>query len=221
GNIPILFGPIGTVTVVPPTLVIDAAEIGRITAQTLVVGDAALSGGITIADDINVDGTGPGKFNLTFFNAGSYNGAGKTLNLGDKVLTVNVSGTVSLGSITTSALTLNLTGSGGFSVDGDITLTSPGALLTVVTDGDIVRTTGTLKAESIELTSTNGSIGTGDTQRIFVDAVNLTANSASGAANVFLRAIGSVNLGGGSSSAGNTFDLIAAGNITNSAGTGT
>jgi hypothetical protein len=215
---PIEFAGAGTAIGIDP-FILDASELTNITASTLVVGDSALSGGITIVDNYDVSATsGPGQFNLTFFNAGNYNGNGKTLILGDKQLTVNVSGTVNLGNISTSAASLTFTTAGVFSIDGNIELTSAGSVLTITADGGIVRTAGTLTAGTVSLESSGGSIGTDESNRIVIDAVNLDANALG---SVFVSSTGSVNLGSDPSSAGDTFDLSAGANITNTSGTGT
>ncbi len=66
---------------------------------------------------------------------------------------------------------------------------------------------------TINLISDNGDIGTSPTSRLTLDADNLTANAANGS--VYILDTDSVNLGAGSSSAANNFDLVAAQNITN------
>lgn len=67
---------------------------------------------------------------------------------------------------------------------------------------------------TVNLTSDNGDIGVGPTSRFVIDADNLTANAANGS--VYIHDTDSVNLGAGSSSAANNFDLTAAQDISNS-----
>lgn len=67
---------------------------------------------------------------------------------------------------------------------------------------------------TINLVSDSGDIGTSPTSRLTIDADNLTANAANGS--VYIFDTDSVNLGAGSSSAANNFDVVAAQDITNS-----
>src|SRR4030095_10716337 len=185
-------------------------------ADTLEVGDVNFGGDIKIQSDYDVSGTGPGNFNLTFFNAGNYKGNPQTLTLGDKTLSINVGGTVDFGSIVSSAAALTISAAGGLNITGDLTLTSANGVLTLSTDGDILRAspTATVSAYTVVLLSTNGSIGAGVNDRVFVSATNLKANALT---NVFISEANDVNLGPDSSSAGGTFDLTAASNIFNTA----
>ncbi|MBX3074550.1 hypothetical protein KF913_11515 [Candidatus Obscuribacterales bacterium] len=66
---------------------------------------------------------------------------------------------------------------------------------------------------TVNLTSDNGDIGVGPTSRFVIDADNLTANAANGS--VYIHDTDSLNLGAGSSSAANNFDLTAAQDISN------
>jgi len=70
--------------------------------------------------------------------------------------------------------------------------------------------TGTVTAPQINLTSDNGNIGASTAARFVINATNLTANAANGS--VFIQdTTGGLNLGGGSSSALNTFDVLVTG----------
>ncbi|MBP7862563.1 hypothetical protein KA183_12845 [bacterium] len=89
----------------------------------------------------------------------------------------------------------------------------------LLASGNITNATSTatdiITAPNIILTSTNGSIGLGATERIAIAATNLTANALTANQDVFIRESNGVEITG-AQGAGRTFDLLAlTGNITN------
>ncbi|MCW5823809.1 MAG: S-layer family protein [Cyanobacteria bacterium TGS_CYA1] len=70
-------------------------------------------------------------------------------------------------------------------------------------------------AATVNLTTSNGTIGQDDTSRIQINATNLRANASGASGNVFINESDSVELAGTSAATGGTFDLSAANNITN------
>lgn len=106
------------------------------------------------------------------------------------------------GSLTLGALVNGTTSVSLRSFNSLTNLNAPAAFVTTGAGG------------TVNLTSDNGDIGVGPTSRFVIDADNLTANAANGS--VYILDTDSVNLGAGSSSAANNFDVVAAQDITNS-----
>jgi hypothetical protein len=193
--------------------ILNASIVGGLTAPTitLISGDdignvadrlniTATNLSLQAADDIHVSATG--SVNLLASSAGDIFNVLAANNLtstgaitGDNVVLRAVAGSLGLGA--------NVNGT------TDVTLRSFNGLtnlnFTTITTG---------AGGTINLISDNGDIGTSPTSRLTLDADNLTANAANGS--VYIFDTDSVNLGAGSSSAANNFNVSAAVNLTNS-----
>lgn len=201
------------------TLSLDADELSRITAGTLNVGTAAVGGGITIFGAYDVGGSGSGKYNLVFRNADFYTGTGHNLSLGDRTLDVGVGGAVKTGAASGAAATVLFAGD-TIEIDGSINLGATASLVDLSSAGSITFTAGLLAGRDVKLTSSSGSIGGPGGGRVQTEAVNLTASAATAGNSVFISDASGLNFGSGASSAGDTFDVQAAGTITTTAGSG-
>lgn len=193
--------------------IINSSIAGGLTAPTinLISGDdigsavtrlniTATNLSLTAGDDIFVNAAG--SVNLLASSAGDIFDVQAANNLtstgaitGDNVVLRAISGSLGLGA--------NVNGT------TDVTLRSFNGMtnlnFTTITTG---------AGGTINLRSDNGDIGTSPTSRLTLDADNLTANAANGS--VYIFDTDSVNLGAGSSSAANNFDVVAAQNLTNS-----
>jgi len=208
----------GTVTNVGSNggLGISTAELGQISAGTLVIGNAGRDSDINITNPLNVSGAGAGNYNLSFLSAGDFTvQGGNNITLGARNFNVNVGGNVQLDNLisaTTGNVTVNAGGNSlGFvananitTTTGDVSLTSAGAIGTGIFN---VTTTG----GDIALTATGGNIL----------ANNLTV---SGAGTVTLLASGDVNVNnltsvtGGITSTATTGINFISGNVTTTGG---
>ena len=192
--------------------IINTSIAGGLTAPTinLISGDdigsaatrlniTATNLSLTATDDIFVNATG--SVNLLASSAGDIFDVQAANNLtstgtisGDNVVLRAISGSLGLGANVNGATDVTLR-----SFNGMTNLN-----FTTITTG---------AGGTINLRSDNGDIGTSPTSRLTLDADNLTANAANGS--VYIFDTDSVNLGAGSSSAANNFDVVAAQNLTN------
>ncbi len=124
---------------------VSAAELSRITAGTLLVGDFGKNSTFTLADDIDVSGVGAGSYNLVFVTGGNYTpSAGVTIDLGTThSLSVSAQGNVSSGTVTGSTF-VNFSSSQTVSINGDVTVSSG----TIQITGATLSLTGTINAGS-------------------------------------------------------------------------
>jgi hypothetical protein len=210
---------------------VNASELSKITAGTLVIGDKLNTAGLVIQDNMNVSGTGAGDFDLTFRNGGNYTATGILINLGDRSLDVSVDGNVSSGTISANLGDIKLAGGNGITVAGDLTttgnvtlntstdgnggialqanVTSGGNLkLTTHGSGAITQTTGILTANNLHLTADNGNIGD-SSQPLNINATKLFANTTG---SVHVNEFDDLILG--NSTAGGSFSVVAGGAIT-------
>ncbi|MBX2860719.1 MAG: filamentous hemagglutinin N-terminal domain-containing protein [Vampirovibrio sp.] len=73
---------------------VSSAELGRISASTLSVGDSSLTNNITLAGNIDVSQVAgsPGSYGLSFNTGGDFIGTGRTINLGSTTNSLNFDG---------------------------------------------------------------------------------------------------------------------------------
>lgn len=133
----------------------------------------------------------------------------------DGGLSVTVSGSMQIGGVVSTGnngnLTLTATNGGAVALGANIT----GAGTTsIVADGNITRSAGTISGTSVSLTSTSGSIGTigASASAISTTTASLTANATAASQVVNIANIGAVSVG--ASAAGATFMLSSTGSVT-------
>jgi hypothetical protein len=210
---------------------VNASELSRITAGTLVIGDKQNTAGLVIQDNMNVSGTGAGNFDLTFRSGGNYTATSISINLGDRSLDVSVDGSISSGTVSANLGDIKLAGDNGIILAGDLTTTG-NVTLNTATDGNggialqanvtsgsnlkliahgsgaITQTAGTLTANNLHLTADSGNIGE-SSQPLNTNATKLLANTLG---SVYVNEFDDLVLG--NSSAGGSFSVIAGGAIT-------
>jgi YVTN family beta-propeller protein len=227
---------VGGATSSAPFFVSDSM-LASVTSGTLAVGSTSFTGGFTVANSINVSGSGAGAYNLVFNNGGNYSANGQTITLGSKSLTVNALGSVDTGSIHSGDSTVSMNGGAGVTISNTVTQGSSGSFSVTTTNGAITINNGvTITAGTINLTtsssgSSSGTISQADplaTATLNAGTINLAANGSGSGGNaisvgttngtvpVALNAVatGTVtiqNIGlvqlAGASSAGGTFSL--------------
>lgn len=209
---------------------VTAAMLQSVSADTVVIGSNSLTGGIVVADDMDISGGGGAGFNLVFHNQGDFSGSGSTMTLGDKSFTVDIFGAVtpSLGTVRggeanvvvsaaaiTVASPISVTGAGTIKLQtllsGQATLGADvggGASTTVTAGGPIVHTGGTLSANgAVSLTSNSGDIGggvPGAIGNIVIAGGDLRLQAAGSAA---ILSAGDISIGNVSVGAGQTFQV--------------
>lgn len=207
------------------------SDLANITAGTLIVGTTSQAGDFTVASNINVAGTGAGKYSLEFNTGGNYTAVGQTITLGTHTFAVNALGTLNTGTVTGGNTTVQLTGGTGMTVSGsvsatagtiDLATTDNGSItlsanvstdslstmnLTADGSGSITRTGNfTLTAGTIALASSLGDIGQLGSE-IQTSANTLSVNTGGSA---YIAESNSVSLG--ASVVSGTFNLTAATN---------
>ena len=76
-------------------LIISSSNLSQITANTLIIGSTADTGGITVAGGMTISGNAgvtAGAYNLTFYTGGNFTSAGQTITLGANNLAVIATG---------------------------------------------------------------------------------------------------------------------------------
>ncbi|MBY0451295.1 MAG: filamentous hemagglutinin N-terminal domain-containing protein [Cyanobacteria bacterium] len=189
----------GTASHTAGTFDITTTEQGLITAGTVSLGNASHTSGINLINSLNVTGTGAGRYNLVFNNAGTYSSTGTTLTLGTHTVTVNATGGLTSGTVTGSA--------GGSSISyttgGNLTLSNA-----LTADAISLTTTGTSNTLALNSAITgNNSL-----------ALSVAGNSGITQSNAFTTTALSITGGTGTINLNNTANN--ASNLTLTAGSG-
>lgn len=191
----------------------NASLVGGITAPTIILisdNDIGTAGNRLLIDAVNLSLNAQNDVFVTDSNsvnllASTAGGTFDVLATNNLTSTGAISGDVVVLRAQTGALGLGANVNGTTSVTLRSNLGITNLNFTTITTG---------AGGTINLVSDNGDIGTSPTSRLTIDADNLTANAANGS--VYIFDTDSVNLGAGSSSAANNFDVVAAQDITNS-----
>lgn len=130
---------------------VDASELSKITARTLVIGSFSRLSEINVIDDIDVSGGGPAQaYNLNFQTAGNYVvESGVAITLGSHSLSVSVQGNANTGDVFGGVFAA-FSAAQALTVDGDVTVNSGGTIQ--VRGASIDMSSGSLTA--------NGATGT-------------------------------------------------------------
>lgn len=167
------------------------------------------------AGGVNLSGTNTAgtAFNLTA-NGDITNSGTVTTGTGNIALSATGAGSdIIVGNLISSGNNLNFqaTGTGGtIAVNANVTAA---AQITMSADSNLTTGVGATVINNglIVLNSNNGNIGTSAASRFVIDANNVQANAPNG--NVWIEDTDAVNVGNGPSVAGQTFDLVANGNL--------
>ncbi len=211
---------------------ISSAELGKISASQVVVGSSTIAGGVTTNGNIDVSSL----YSLTLLNQGAVDTHSFAMNAGANTITLTSSAAgVNLGSVsgttgqlivnsssnlalsqainfTAGIVNLNTTTAGSsVSLAANVNVGTGTVVIIAAGAGDITQSAGTISAQNASFGSSGGHIsdsaGTGALQ---TNVSNLSANT-NGAGFVILNDATAVNLN--NSSAGSSFTLSAAGNI--------
>ncbi len=165
------------ITTKDATYDISSSELGRMTAGTVSVGDAAQNNAVTINNPLNLSGSGAGRYNLTLNTAGAITTGANALTLGDKDLNFTAGGNLNTAIITGTAgsnVSLSsgnlLTLGGALSAD-ILSLSATGA------SGNIAINNATTAITSSTLNAANAST---ITQSAVLNSPTLTLNTGSG-----------------------------------------
>lgn len=195
----------------------DASVTGGLTANNFVfnVTGAGNNISLTTVDLTNVAANALGSVLLNDTTASmTFNGASSAGTTFTAVAPVNLN-SLAVGTITAPVVDLTAT-AGSFDLDGrvrgtnSISLTSANSILNASISGGLDSGAGVPVAQ-LNLNSTNGSIGD-LLDFLDVDANSLRANAANGS--VFIEDANNLTLGGGASSAGTAFAVIAGADLT-------
>jgi filamentous hemagglutinin family protein len=202
------------------TFDITTGELALITAGTLSVGDSNVAGGLNLGGNLTVAGSGAGKYNLTFNNAGNIDTASYSITLGDKDLNITSGGTLTTSAITGVAgsvanltaasitfggttsvenATITSTGTGGaMAINNPITVTQTLNLISQANSS--ITQTGALTAPTLALTSDTGNITLNNTSNA---ATTLTATRTGASGTTSYTDTNALTLGASSNSTGN------------------
>ncbi|GEM_PF-2147000 len=170
----------------PGTFRIDDVSLSKVIAPQLIVGTPTNTGGILIAEALDVSGAGVGTYNLIFQNGGVFQGNGQTINLGSQTLTISTTNDVHTPVISGGNTTVTISG-GGVDVAGAIDLTGTTSSLSIGTvsggTGSLsgISTSGSLAANTIALSTgagTNAPISLGGDIGSSSSTVTINANGS-------------------------------------------
>jgi len=118
---------------------ISAAELGRIQAGTVSIGDAALASATTIAGNLDLTGTAgaAGTYNLAFNTAGTFDSSGYTVNLGRDALSFDGSD-----DFVVAANNIGISGDPTFTISGWYNFSDPATYYGVMGWGDVLTASG-------------------------------------------------------------------------------